>query len=108
MALSVKQALDLTSTVDRSAKFYREVPFIALPRQYEEEREAILDCVDRVFRRGAFVSLAHLEELEGRLAEACGVGHAIGVGSGTDALFLILKGFGVGDGDEVITPPNSR
>jgi len=108
MAPSVKQALGLSAAVNSPTEVYREVPFVALPRQYEEEREAILNCVDRVFRRGVFVSLAHLEELESRLADACGVRHSIGVGSGTDALFLILKGYGVGEGDEVITPPNSH
>ena len=48
-----------------------------------------------------------LESFELKAADYCGVKHAIGVGHGSDALFLILKALDVGPGDEVITATNS-
>jgi dTDP-4-amino-4,6-dideoxygalactose transaminase len=48
-----------------------------------------------------------LESFEIKAAEYCGVKHAIGVGNGADALFLILKALDIGPGDQVITATNS-
>ena len=76
--------------------------------QYQEEKESILHIVDQVFSSGIFVGLERLEEFEKAIANYCDVKHAVGVGSGTDALFLSLRALGVGPGDEVITPANSH
>jgi dTDP-3-amino-3,4,6-trideoxy-alpha-D-glucose transaminase len=48
-----------------------------------------------------------LEAFEAEFAAACGSGHAVGVGTGTDALCLALRAIGIGPGDEVITSPLS-
>jgi dTDP-4-amino-4,6-dideoxygalactose transaminase len=50
---------------------------------------------------------AELERFEKRFADFCGTKYALGVANGTDALFLSMKGLGIGSGDEVITAPNS-
>ncbi len=55
----------------------------------------------------AFVNGPGLEAFEGAFREFCGVRHAIGVGSGTSALFACLHGYGIKEGDEVITVPNT-
>src|ERR1043165_5162843 len=56
----------------------------------------------RAFAGGAFVA-----RFETEFAAFCQTRHALGVGSGTDALWLSLLALGVGPGDEVITVPNS-
>ncbi len=63
--------------------------------------EAVLD----VLRSGRYVLGPHVERLEQAFAELCGVDHAVGVSSGTDALVLGLLALGVRPGDHVVTSP---
>jgi dTDP-4-amino-4,6-dideoxygalactose transaminase len=67
----------------------------------------VRQAIDRVITRGWFILGPELEAFETEFAEASGAGHAIGVGTGTDALALILRATGIGPGDEVITTPLS-
>jgi len=69
------------------------------------DREAIWAKIRDVVVRGDFTLGSEVDRLEGEFAEMNGVKHAIGVGSGTDALFLSLKAIGIDKGDEVITTP---
>ncbi len=85
----------------------RRVPYVNFPAQYAEERNEIMALVDDVFSKGAFVGGDYIAQLEAAIAEVVGVKHVIALNSGTDALILAMKGFGIGSGDEVITPPNS-
>jgi len=64
-------------------------------------------AIDRVVNRGWFVLGPELEAFEQEFAAACGTSHAIGVGTGTDALALAVRACGIGPGDEVITAPLS-
>lgn len=84
-----------------------QVKFVDLGRQYQDLRREILDAVDEVFKSGWYVLGPKLEEFEEEFAKYCGVKHAIGVGNGSDALYLILAALKIGPGDEVITAPNS-
>jgi len=61
-------------------------------------------AVDEVLSSGCFVRGEHLKKFEESIADNIGVDHAIGVGSGTDALLLALRALGIGPGDEVIMP----
>lgn len=83
------------------------VPFVSLDRQYRELRTELIAEFDRVCSSGTYVMGETLERFEREAAEFCGVRHAVGVGSGSDALFLALKALGIGPGAEVITCPNS-
>ena len=60
--------------------------------------------MDRVLQRGWFVLGPEVEAFEAEFAAASGVRHAVGVGSGTDALTLLLRAADIGRGDEVIVP----
>jgi dTDP-4-amino-4,6-dideoxygalactose transaminase len=62
---------------------------------------------ERVLDRGTFVLGAEVDAFERDFAGYCGVPHAVGVASGSDALELALRAVGVGPGDEVVTVANA-
>ena len=80
------------------------IPFIDLTRQHAALREELLAAMARVLDSSQFVLGGEGRALEAELASACGVRHAVGVASGTDALRLSLTALGVRPGDEVLTP----
>jgi dTDP-4-amino-4,6-dideoxygalactose transaminase len=84
-----------------------QIPFVDLKSQYESIKEEIDGAIAQVISQTAFVGGAHLKNFEEAFAAFCGVKHCIGVGNGTDALFIALKTLGIGPGDEVITAANS-
>ncbi len=85
----------------------RSIPnWTYLPYFYKNKKE-ILAAVERVLQSGRLILGPEVETFEKNFAKFCGVRYAIGVGSGTDALFLSLKALGIGSGDEVITVPNT-
>ena len=65
---------------------------------------SIFKKIEAVVKRGDFTLGEAVDRFEGKFAELVGSKHAIGVGSGTDALFLSLRALGIGQGDEVIVP----
>ena len=81
------------------------VPFNALTPG--EDAAAVRAAIDRVIASGWFVLGPEVEAFETAFAAASGVAHAVGVGTGTDAITLILRALDIGPGDEVITPPLS-
>src|SRR5512134_2052648 len=81
------------------------IPFNQLvPR---EDRGAVDAAITRVVDRGWFILGPEVEAFEAEFAAASRVPHAVGVGTGTDAITLILRALDIGPGDEVITPPLS-
>lgn len=84
-----------------------KVPFGDLRRQYDSMRQEIDDAVRRVHERGWFILGVEGEEFERKFADYLGVKYAVGVGSGTEAIHLALRAFGVEAGDEVITVANT-
>ncbi|MBL0225329.1 MAG: DegT/DnrJ/EryC1/StrS family aminotransferase [Geobacteraceae bacterium] len=74
---------------------------------YSSHREEYLGVCDEVFASGRLVLGSRLTAFERKFAGFCRVPHAVGVASGTDALFLALKALGVGSGDDVITVANT-
>jgi dTDP-4-amino-4,6-dideoxygalactose transaminase len=81
------------------------VPFNALTPG--EDAPAIRAAIDRVIASGWFILGPEVEAFESEFAAASRVPHAVGVGTGTDAITLILRALDIGPGDEVITPPLS-
>jgi len=83
------------------------VPFLDLTRQYRRIEGEILSAQKRVLEKGHFILGEEVSSFEEEFARYCGVRYGIGVGSGTDALFLALKAADIGEGDEVITVSHS-
>jgi len=81
------------------------VPFMRLVPG--EDRPDIDAAIRRVVERGWYVLGPEVDAFERSFADACGATHAVGVGTGTDAIAIILRGLGIGPGDEVITTPVS-
>jgi dTDP-4-amino-4,6-dideoxygalactose transaminase len=84
-----------------------KVPFVDLKIQYNLLKNEIDSAIRSVIDRTAFIKGEEVQEFEERFAERYGVKHCIGVGSGTDALYIAMKMLGIGTGDEVITVANS-
>ena len=79
------------------------VRFVNYPEQYRRLKFEIDAAIRRVLENGDFILRQDVREFEERLATRLGVKHAIGLNSGTDALYLSLLALGIGPGDEVIT-----
>jgi len=83
------------------------IPLWSYVADYRKNRAGMLAAVDRVFRSGKLILGSEVSSFEHEFSAFCHRPHGIGVGNGTDALFLSLKALGVGAGDEVITVPNT-
>lgn len=85
----------------------RHIPYLDLRRQHAAIKGELLQAISAVIDSADFILGKAVMEFEENLARYCTTRFAIGVNSGTDALFLALKAYGIGAGDEVITVPNS-
>jgi dTDP-4-amino-4,6-dideoxygalactose transaminase len=83
------------------------VPFLDLKAVYRELQAELDAAYARVVESGWFILGDEVEEFERAFATYCKVKHCIGVGDGLDALVLILRGYDIGPGDEVIVPANT-
>lgn len=84
-----------------------QVPFLDLHAQHEPLMPELMDAFRQVTEASAFAGGPFVARFEAEFAAFCRARYALGVGSGTDALWLSLLSLGVGQGDEVITAPNS-
>jgi dTDP-3-amino-2,3,6-trideoxy-4-keto-D-glucose/dTDP-3-amino-3,4,6-trideoxy-alpha-D-glucose/dTDP-2,6-dideoxy-D-kanosamine transaminase len=81
------------------------VKYLDLPQQFRDE--ALQGLLRKQFDACQFIMGPEVEVFERNFAALCGTPYALGLNSGTDALFLALKALGIAAGDEVITAPNS-
>jgi len=80
-----------------------KVPFVNYPLQYQDLKKEIDGAMQNTLGRGDLILRKDVDDFERNLADFVGTKYAIGLNSGTDALFLSLKAAGIGGGDEVIT-----
>jgi dTDP-4-amino-4,6-dideoxygalactose transaminase len=84
-----------------------QVPFLDLKAQHDPLRNEILAAIGEVVDVNAFAGGPFVKKFEDEFAAFCHTKYSVGLGNGTDALWLALLGLGVGAGDEVITVPNT-
>ena len=80
------------------------VPFVDFSQQYQAVKDQIDRGLKSVFEKGNFILGEEEKDFEVQFARFCGTKHAVGVNSGTDALYLALGALDISIGDEVIIP----
>jgi dTDP-4-amino-4,6-dideoxygalactose transaminase len=83
------------------------VPFLDLKAAYLDLKTELDAAFERVMNSGWYILGEETEAFEKEFAGHCGAKHCVGVGNGLDALILILRGYGIGPGDEVVVPANT-
>jgi dTDP-4-amino-4,6-dideoxygalactose transaminase len=83
------------------------VKMFDLARDHEEIKDKILRIAEKVLTDGEFILGKEVRAFEDAFARYIGVKHAIGVGSGTDAIKIAGLAFGLKKGDKVVTTPNT-
>lgn len=84
-----------------------DIAFVDLKTQYEGIAREIDTAIKEVILASSFIGGRFIKSFESNFGQYIGIKHCIGVGNGTDALFIALKVLGVKEGDEVITAANS-
>ena len=79
------------------------IQLVDLNAQYHTIKSEVDSAIQRVIDSSAFVGGKEVKRFEAEFAAYCETKACVGVGNGTDALFLTLKAMGIGPGDEVIT-----
>jgi dTDP-4-amino-4,6-dideoxygalactose transaminase len=81
-----------------------KVPFLDMKAPHDELRPELDAAYQRVMESGWYIMGRECDAFEVEFASYCGAAHCVGVGNGLDALHLILRGYDIGPGDEVIVP----
>lgn len=84
-----------------------KIQFLDLKAPYIELKDELDEAYKRVMESGWYILGKECEAFEKEFANYCGTRYCIGVGNGLDALHLILRAYGIGEGDEVIVPANT-
>ena len=84
-----------------------KVPFVTFKPLEKELNKELKSAFERVFESSRYIEGIEGEIFEQEFSEYCGTKYCIGCGNGLDALFFILKAYGIKEGDEVIVPSNT-
>jgi len=85
----------------------KQIPFFNYAALFNQQKSEIMNCLEDVMSRGAYILQKDLEQFEENLKTFLGVKYAYGVSDGTNALILALRAAGIGQGDEVILPSHT-
>lgn len=81
------------------------IPFLDMQARHAPRKEEFMRAISEVIDSGNFAGGAHVERFEKEFAAYLGTREVVGVGSGTEALWLSMVAMGIGPGDEVVTVP---
>jgi dTDP-4-amino-4,6-dideoxygalactose transaminase len=84
-----------------------KIPFLDLISPQVEIKNELTVAFERVLNSGRYILGSEVIHFEEEFSEYCQTNYCVGVGNGLDALHLILKAYGIGEGDEVIVPSNT-
>ncbi|WP_270940148.1 DegT/DnrJ/EryC1/StrS family aminotransferase [Romboutsia lituseburensis] len=84
-----------------------KIPFVDFNPMHNEIKEEMNLIFSKIYDNNWFVLGENVEKFERDFANYCKAKYAIGCGNGLDALYLILRGYDIGEGDEVIVPSNT-
>lgn len=84
-----------------------KIKFSEFKTMHEEIRDEVLAKMKDVYDAQWFIGGSECDEFEKDFATYCGTTYAVGCGNGLDAIYLILKAMGIGEGDEVIVPSHT-
>jgi len=84
-----------------------KISFLDLKKTYLELKDEIDTAVESVLKGGWYILGENVRRFEEEFAAFCGCRYCVGVGSGIDALELLLKAHRIGPGDEVVVPANT-
>lgn len=83
------------------------IPFSSVGVMHREIEREMLDKFREVYESNWFIQGREVEKFEEEFAAYCGAKYCVGCGNGLDALYLVLRAYGIGKGDEVIVPSNT-
>lgn len=83
------------------------IPFSSVGVMHREIEKEMLDKFREVYENNWFIQGREVEKFEEEFAAYCGAKYCVGCGNGLDALYLVLRAYGIGKGDEVIVPSNT-
>ena len=84
-----------------------KIPFATFRYMHDEIQEDLQKKFVQVLNRNLFINGVELKKFESDFANFCNREYCVGCGNGLDALYLILKAYGIGENDEVLVPSNT-
>lgn len=83
------------------------VPTVSFLPMHKEIQNEIVDKFKEVYKKNWFIQGEELRKFEDEFSKFCCAKYCVGCGNGLDAIYLILRGYDIGTGDEVIVPSNT-
>lgn len=83
------------------------IPFLDLKQINIRHEAEITKSIHDFLNSGWYILGKQVEDFEQQFADYCGTKYCIGVANGLDALSLIIRAYGIGEGDEIIVPSNT-
>jgi len=84
-----------------------KIPFLNLEPMHSAIKNEIVDAFKKTYDNNWFILGPNVEAFEAEFSKYCGTDYCISCGNGLDALSIILRGYDIGEGDEVIVPSNT-